>query len=660
MQNAETQNKPKKSDLLKVFKTDMKSADTLRLEAVANRDKWKSEYNGEKYGNEQKGKSQLVSRDIKRQDEWQHASIKDPFVSDQDIIKCNPVTANDVKAARQNELVINYQFARQFPRYNFITDALKLYYSEGTVIVKTGWEYEDKKVTLKQPEISVDPFTGKEIITGFKNVERLKVIKNQPNATICRLDDIYIDPTAEGDIDKSQFIIHRYESDLSSLRKSKKYKNLKKLAIDLIRESDSSFYEEDYESVDETDFIFSDLARKKIIVYEYWGNYDINSDGIAEPIVCTWVGNTIIQLEDNPMPDKKLPFCIASNNKIPFKMHGEAAAELIGDNQKLSTAIKRGIMDNMGNSNNAQKGIRTNSLSPLNTKRFLNGRNFEFQGSKEDFYEGGYNQIPSSVFNVLDMLNNETESMLGVKSFSGGIDGKGLGNTATAARGALDAVSVRRLDIIRNIAENLVKPIVRKWISYNSEFLRPIEVIRIIDDEFVEVKRDDLDGNIDISIQVSTAEDNASKSQQLSFMMQTGQQVMDPVETRMIRAEIARLQKMPELAKRIEEYNPQPDPYTSEIRDLEKQKLIAEIQERRSRTEENRVDMEAKSAKAELDRAKARELNSNADLKDLDFVRRSNGDDFGEEMTKKEHDRQTQIGVKAIDSSVKQDNTSNI
>ena len=39
-------------------------------------------------------------------------------------------------------------------------------------------------------------------------------------------------------------------------------------------------------------------------------------------------------------------------------MFGEALAENIGDNQKVKTAITRGIIDNMARSNNGQIGIR--------------------------------------------------------------------------------------------------------------------------------------------------------------------------------------------------------------------------------------------------------------------------------------------------------------
>ena len=625
-----------KAQLLSAFKADMQSADQLRLEAVKNRDEWKAQYNGDPYGNEVKGKSKIVSRDIKRQDEWQHASVKDPFVSDQDIIKCNPVTFEDKLAARQNELVLNYQFTKQFNRYKFITDVIKLHYSEGTVIAKTGWDYEDEEEEVMMPVFGHDPMTGEPVQIGEKPVKRLKIITNKPDATLCRLEDIFIDPTCEGDLDKAQFIIHRYESDISSLRKSKKYKNLEKVARKLYENSTSrNSAQMDFEPTDDTEFVFADVARKKLLIHEYWGNYDINGTGIAEPIVCTWVEDVIIQLESNPYPEQDLPFVILANNSIPFKIYGEANAELIGDNQKITTAIKRGIMDNMANSNNAQKGVRNGALDNLNKKRFLNGKNFEFNGNPNDFYEGSYNAIPSSVFDVLSMVNHETESMLGVKAFTGGISGSELGSTARAAGGVLDAVSVRRSDIVRNISENCIKPIMRKWISYNSEFLRPEEVIRVTNDEFIPIKRDDLKGMVDIHIQVSTAEDNAAKARELAFMLQTGAQTMDQGEVRMIRAEIARLQKMPDLANRIETYQPQPDPYVEEMKMLEKEKLIAEIEERRSRAKENMVDMRVKNAKASVDEAKAENIHSDTDMKDLEFTRKMDGSEFNEDLNKK-------------------------
>ena len=118
-------NKPKfnKDQLLRDLKSDYKATQPGHNDWVAKRDEYISESYGRAYGNETKGSSQIVSKDIKRQLEWLIPSITDPFLSTPDVIKCNPITYEDVQAARQNELLLNTQFTRRFDRYNFINRA---------------------------------------------------------------------------------------------------------------------------------------------------------------------------------------------------------------------------------------------------------------------------------------------------------------------------------------------------------------------------------------------------------------------------------------------------------------------------------------------------------------------------------------------------------
>ncbi len=411
--------KVKKAELLRCLKADLKAAEPLKNEQDALITKWKNEYNGEPYGNEQKGKSAIVSRDIKKQSEWQHATLVDPFVSTTDIIKCTPITWEDEKAATQNQLLLNTQFCRKFDRFNFMSKAVKVLDREGSLVVQTGWEYEDEDVTTIA-EIVVKDELGVEYIKKAE-VTKTVVKKNQPTAKVCRNEDIYVDPTCQDNLDNAQFIIYRYETDISTLKLDGRYKNLDKVA----KRDDDDY---DYDSPDDTEFKFADEPRKKRVVYEYWGNYDVDCDGIAEPIVCAWIGDVIIRLQTNPYPDAKPPFIVVPFNSVPFQLHGEANAEMIGDNQKVKTAIVRGIIDNMAQSNNSQVAMRKGALDPVNRKKFINGQNFEFNGTQQDFWQGSYNQIPSSAFDMIGLMNNEIESITGTKSFSKGITGSSFGN----------------------------------------------------------------------------------------------------------------------------------------------------------------------------------------------------------------------------------------
>ena len=613
----------KKAELLSALKADLKAADLLKRDQDAVIAKWKAEYNGDPYGNEKKGKSAIVSRDIKKQSEWQHATIVDPFVSTSDVIKAIPITWEDEQAARQNELLLNTQFCRKFDRFNFMSKAIKILDREGTLVVQTGWDYEDEEVTTMAEMVVVDEM-GNEVIVEQEVTETV-VKKNQPTAKVCRNEDIYIDPTCQDNLDNAQFVIYRYETDLSSLKKDGRYKNLQQVA----KVGREDF---DYDAPDETEFKFSDEPRKKMVVYEYWGNYDVNGDGIAEPIVCAWINDVIIRLQSNPYPDGKPPFIVVPFNSVPFKIHGEANAEMVGDNQKVKTAIIRGIIDNMAQSNNGQVAVRKGALDQVNRKKFLSGSNFEYNGSTSDFWQGSYNNIPGSAFDMIGLMNNEIESITGTKSFSGGINGGSLGGTATGARGALDATATRRMNIVRNIAENLVKPLIRKWMSYNSEFLEDEEIVRVTNEEFVPVRRDDLDGRIDLDITIATAEDNAAKSQELSFLLQTLGPNEDPVIRRNIMADIMELMRMPDQAKRIREFKPEPDPVQEQLKQLELERLMlenekikADIEDKKARANENTIDAQLKMNKAAVEAAKARKLTSEADMTDLKFIKEDEG-----------------------------------
>ena len=629
-----------KSELLNKLKSDMKAADILRLEWFNKISDYRNQTFGRPYGNEIKGKSQIVSQDIRKQLEWMIPSLADPFLSTPDIIKCNPITWEDVPSARQNELLLNTQFCRKFPRYNFLMKSLKVLAMEGTLVVQTGWDYEDEEVEEMMETVVIDPETGEEIIIMAKQ-KVTKVKKNQPTAVVCRNEDIYIDPTCMDNMDKCQFVIHRYETDLSSLRADGRYKNLDQVEKHEGQVRDNGYYPQDH-----TYFTFEDKARKKMVMYEYWGNYDVNEDGIAEPIVCSWIGNTVVRLQSNPYPDKKPPFIVVPFNAVPFQIYGDSLASVIGDNQKVKTAIIRGVIDNMAQSNNGQVGMKKGSLDIANRKKFLQGNNFEYNGDKGDFWQGSYNQIPGSAFDVMTLMNNEIESQTGVKSFSGGITGNALGSSATGARGALDATATRRISLVRNIAENLIKPLMRKWMSYNAEFLEAEEIVRITNEEFIPIKRDDLTGNIDIDISISTAEDNNAKSQELSFLLQTLGNTMPFEMTQMIIAEIAKLSRMPDLEKRIRDFKQEPDPAAQQMQQaemerlaLENQKLQSEIARNNARAGEDEIDIQLKMQKAQVEAAKARKLGSEADMTDLDFLLKNDGVDRADKATEREEKR---------------------
>jgi len=179
----------------------------------------------------------------------------------------------------------------------------------------------------------------------------------------------------------------------------------------------------------------------------------------------------------------------------------------------------------------------------------------------------------------------------------------------------------------------------RKWMAYNAEFLSPETVVRVTNEQFVPIRRDDLEGRIDIDITISTVEDNNAKAQQLSFLLQTTGPALGIEFTQLILEDITRLQKMPELADKIKNYQPKQDPLAEQEKKLELArlqatvgKLQAEISDIRSRALDNESDKILKEAKARLAMANADKLSSDKDLTDLQFLKENTNTDHQNKM----------------------------
>tara|TARA_R110002020_G_scaffold1999_4_gene9201 strand:- start:2831 stop:4945 length:2115 start_codon:yes stop_codon:yes gene_type:complete len=680
-------NPPSLGDL----KADYDSAKVAHDVHTEEVDNWLRVLNGEQTINAKRGRSKLVPRLARRQAEWRYAALSEPFLSTDDLFNTAPQTFEDKESAVQNGMVVNYQLNCRMDKVKFIDEYVRTAVDEGTVIVRTGWEFEEgerkiyEDVMETQPvmdpntgQMAVDPQTGQpamqEVKVGTKETMQTVILKNHPVLTVCDYNNVIVDPTCDGNIEKASFAIYSFETSLSELKKDGRYQNLD----DINFESASVLSEPDHEvNTDDTSFTFKDKARKKVIAREYWGYWDIDDTGEVKPIVATWVGSTFIRLEENPYPDKKIPFVLVQYLPRRKNIYGEPDASLIEDNQKIVGAVTRGIIDIIGRSANGQQGIRKDALDVTNARKFERGEDYKFNANvdpRQAFHMEVYPEIPRSALEVLNMQNNDAEALTGVKAFTQGISGQALGATATGIRSALDATSKRELGILRRLSNGLTQ-IGRKIISMNAEFLDDEEIIRVTNEEFMAINRNDLGGKYDIKLNISTAEADEQKASELAFMLQTMGNTMPPEMSYMILADIAKLRKMPDLAKRIEEYEPQPDPMAQQRAQLENALLEAQVMNESAKAKENEVDVHLKKAKAATEQAKARSMHSSSDLSDLDFVEKESGVSHAREidsddrkhaqqmenkefdrlsdMDKKEHDRMSALDKTAFDALTK-------
>ena len=225
------------------LKQDYESAKVAHDVHTQEVDTWLRVLNGEQTINAKRGRSKLVPKLARRQAEWRYAALSEPFLSTDDLFNTSPQTFEDKEIAVQNGMMLNYQLNCRMDKVKFIDEYVRTAVDEGTAIVRVGWEFEEGKrkiyedIMEMQPtmdpatgQMAVDPNTGQPVMQEVKVGEKAKTktitIKNQPVLTICDYNNIIVDPTCDGDIEKASFTVYSFETSLAELKKDGRYKNL--------------------------------------------------------------------------------------------------------------------------------------------------------------------------------------------------------------------------------------------------------------------------------------------------------------------------------------------------------------------------------------------------------------------------------------------------
>lgn len=645
------------------LKADLEGAQSSHDATIAKIKHWTNlrDVTGSAAAPKVKGRSSIQPKLIRRQAEWRYSALSEPFNSGTNMFKATPATFEDATAAKQNALVLNHQFRTVIDRVKLVDEYVRTAVDEGTVIVRTGWKRVTKEVTKKEPIFTYMAAQSEEElnaleqatimkmqnprgflelpqeiqaaaeylmetktptvaeITGYEDVKSEEILQNHPTVDFINPDNCFIDPSCEGDLNKAGFVVISFETSKAELIKDGRYKNL-----NAVNWSGATVLgTPDHTTNTDSSFNFKDDLRKKIVAYEYWGLQPVDGTDELKPILATWVGNVMIRMEENPFPDEKPPFVLVPYLPVKRQIMGEPDAEILEDNQRVMGAVYRGMIDLMGRSANAQQGVAKGFLDVTNRRRYEQGQDYEFNPSNGDprlsVYQHAYPEIPNSAMTMIQLQNYEAEALSGVKAFSGGLSGDAYGDVAAGIKGMLDASAKREMNILRRLAQGM-KQIGIKIASMNGAFMSEEETVRITNNEFVKVKREELKGNFDLIVDIATAEVDMAKSQDLGFMLQTMGPTMDPAMSRMVLADIADLKQMPELAQKIRTYQPQPDPIAEQIKQLEVKKLEMEIAKLQSEVAKNNADAEAKGAEK--------------DLKNLEFLEQESGTHHARDLQK--------------------------
>ena len=608
------------------------------------------------------GKSGIVLKLIRKQAEGRYAEISEPLLNTPELYDATPVTFRDKAAAEQARLLLNNQFNTKLNKVTLVDNVSRTLVNEGTCFMRSSWEYEDEEHEIEEAtyqdvaapdsmhkeledaknHVDEDPanlsnLTGEmqghleasadagrpmvRTYAGHKKSQKNKIKKNHPMARVCHYASIYIDPTSEGIFEDSRFIIQKRTNSLAELKQSGNYVNLDKINIS------TNAKENNDDIINGNDFNFKDKARKRLDIVEYWGYWSVEEGGDAvHPIVATWVGDTLIQFETSPYPDGKLPYVAIPYLPITGSVFGEPDGALIEDHQKILSATARAMIDTVAKAASGQRISVKGAFDPTNLQRFKGGEDCEVNREIGDpravTYIDKFPELPQSVQVMFNTFTQDAEGLTGISPGTGSdVTSNELGSTP---QGANSPSSKRKLSILRRVSEGFVM-LGKRFMCMNAMFLHEHEVVRITDGKYVEIHKDNLSGDIDLRLTISTAEEDNAKAQELSFMLQTMGGILPLPMTQLVLSDIARLRSMPELSKMIAEYQQPPDKMAEEKQQAEIKLIEARIAKEEAAAAYYTQKADHGKQLKEESRNKAGLMQSQKDKLDLDYLEQHNG-----------------------------------
>ena len=622
-----------------------------------------------------RGRSGITPKVIRRLAEWRYGSLSTSFLNERKLFQVNATHPNYLQGAIQNELVLNFQFNALIDKVKFINDLVRSAVNEGTAIVRVGWEtqtrIDEEEIPVfeyLEPDIyeqemlsqaigavgqetqqlgledsseaesfqSFDPELQESIKASSEfgmpvsavdtgSTQKIKVervIKNRPQIKVIPNASLIIDPSCEGEFERAKFVAYQFTTSYSELKQEGIYKNLEDIfSLNAGSETHLNYLGIDDATFQRTSdygfstFNFKDKARKRLLAYEYWGYWDIDNTGIVKPIVATIVDGTIIRLEESPFPDNELPFVVIPYLPVKGSVYGEPDAELVKDNQEIIQALTRSMIDIQARSANAQVARPKGFLDTINTKRFNDGEDYEYNPTgmhpSQAIFMHTANEIPQSILTLLQQQYAEAEAATGVKSFQGGLDENAYGQAVQGMSQAITAITQREGDILFRLSKGLEK-IGNKILAMNSIWLNEEEHIAITQNEFVPIRREDLAGDFFLNVNIKSNNEAEGKAQQLTFVAQTLGGDVDWSIRKLFISEICKLYNLDSMLSAIQAYEPPPPS------ELEQQKMQLEVEKLQAELQKLQAEAQYSQARSDYLNAQIGSVQEDIKQKQLD------------------------------------------
>ena len=615
-------------------------------------------YLGQPFGNEEEGRSQVVSYDVQDTIEAALPQLLKVFVAGDQVVKFEPKGPEDQDAADQETDYVNHVVMEKNEGfkifYVWFKDALlskngyvkvyaedeeeeEEYKYEGLTDSQLQMLASDEKTEVLEHEAYPDPSVdmnalmdqtlamGQDpatIIQPMLHDVKLKVTEKSTDIVIENVapENMMISVEVSGpNLQEAKFVQHREVMQLADIAETfdKPLEYIKSIMSDLrdTFEEESNardIYDEEYDRA---------IESQEALVKDTY----IKLDGERYRVVV--LGNTVLYKEKC----EYVPFACITPMIMPHRHIGRSYADLTMDIQLIKSTLIRGQLDNMYLANNGRYAISDR----VNLDDMLTSRPGGIVRVDGDPGTGimplSHPPLPASSFGMVEYMDSMKEKRTGITAYNQGLDANSLNKTATGVQQIMSAAQQRVELVARTFAETGVKELFKLVHRLVRTTLTKPDIVRMRN-KWVEVDPREWEDRKDLSISVGLGAGN--KDQQLAHLATILQAQKEALAIGITSPEkiYNALAKLTQNAgfKNPEEFwiNPvntpaqegqQDKPSEAEIMiqgqlAIEKQKADAQLQQEQVRSQNDVIiEREKIASQAELERFKA-QLRAETDL----------------------------------------------
>ena len=435
-------------------------------------------YYGLPFGDEEDGRSQVVSMDVRDTVQGILPSLMRIFFGPERVVEFMPQSSEDVQSADQATDYVDFIFKRDNPGFKILHSAFKDALVRKCGIIKYWWDEsvevsaesfsmldeQSMMMLIENPDVEISavreyPVPGAEPMNEAQgimtpppmmyDVEIKRRIKSgKVKIEALPPEEFLIDRRAKS-IEEAIFVGHRTMKTVSDLvAMGYDYDEM----VEVAGNGNDFDNNEEYQARNPFAVISTsnngDPSSKSVLYIEGYLKVDFDGDGIAElRRICTvGTGNKVLRNEivaDRQFAD----FC---PDPEPHTFFGMCPADVVMDIQRIKSNVQRGILDSLAQSIHPRTAIvegQANMEDVLNTEVGAVIR-MRAPGMVQPFTTPFVGQ---AAFPMLDYLDDIKQTRTGISKAAAGLDADALQSTTKAAVSATVNAAHQHIEMIARI-----------------------------------------------------------------------------------------------------------------------------------------------------------------------------------------------------------------